>query len=63
MTPDHIAFQVRSSGYGRFPEKALTQDATGRLRFVVMQPVGYTPWCSTDERCGECHIISRTRIY
>ena len=40
MAPDHTAFQVSSSGYGRarisrFLRKALAQDATRRLWLVV----------------------------
>ena len=30
------------------PGKVITRDATRRLRFAAMQPVGCTPWCSTD---------------
>ena len=50
MTPDHTIIQVRSLGNVEselvgLPGKALAQEDSGSLS---MQPVGYTPWCSTD---------------
>ena len=62
MTPDHTT--SRYSDLGRvkpelvgLPGKALIQDVTRRRQFIVMQLVGYTPWCSTDA-CDDVKILT-----
>ena len=55
MTPYHINFQVRRSGYGQVGIGRSSGDGLNTgcqekapVRCPCRQPVGYTPWCSMD---------------